>query len=105
MALKARSPNVAMTTSPLSQAQTARLLAAEFYRLQSEHTLLNSEWGILQDLQDAEERVHEAARTQPEWLHNFYSHTARCHELDHKIDAVHAKSIDVVDQLVRLGND
>ena len=96
---------MAMTTSPLSQAQTARLLAAEFYRLKSEHTLLNGECGILQDLRDAEERVHEAARTQPAWTRSLYFHTARCHELDHEIDAVLAKSIDVLDQLVRFGNE
>merc|ERR1712127_846380 len=92
-----------MTTNPLSQAQTARLLAAECYRLKSEQTSLDGERGILQDLRKAERRVHEAARTTPAWQH--YSETARSHELNHEIAAVLAKSNDVSDQLVRLGNE
>ena len=56
-ALKARSPNVAMETSPLSEAQTARLLAAEYHRLKSEHSSAASESHILLDIREAEGRV------------------------------------------------
>ena len=56
-ALKARSPNVAMETSPLSEAQTARLLAAECHRLKSEHSSAASEFDILLDIEEAEGRV------------------------------------------------
>ena len=58
MALKARSPNVAMDTNPLSEAQTARLLAAECYRLKFAHSRLSDEICILKKLRDAEERVY-----------------------------------------------
>ena len=56
-ALKARSPNVAMETSPLSEAQTARLLAAECHRLKSEHSSARSEVNILDKILEAEGRV------------------------------------------------
>jgi len=47
MALKARSPIVAMDANPLSEAQTARLLAAECYRLKFAHSRLSDEICIL----------------------------------------------------------
>ena len=100
MALKARSPNVAMTTSPLSQAQTARLLAAEFYRLKSERTLLDDEFRILEDLRDAEERVYEA-----EWPHSLYSSKARRPNRCDAILAVLVKRGEVIRQHDRLGNE
>ena len=56
MALPARSPMVAMATNPLSQVQTARLLAAECYRLMSAHSLLCDEHRILRELADVEDR-------------------------------------------------
>ena len=56
-ALNARSPNVAMEKSPLSEAQTARLLAAEYHRLKSEHSSAASEFDILLDIEEAEGRV------------------------------------------------
>jgi len=110
MALKARSPNVAMTTSPLSQAQTARLLAAECYRLKSEDALLDGKYGILRDLRDAEERVHiAAAPTHSQILLSFvcrpYYHTARHDELSLEIEATLDKMGEGRRQLVRLGNE
>ena len=110
MALKARSPNVAMSTSPLSQAQTARLLAAECYRLKSEDALLDGKYGILRDLRDAEERVHiAAAPTHSQILLSFvcrpYYHTARHDELSLEIEATLDKMGEGRRQLVRLGNE
>ena len=61
MALKARSPNVAMDTNPLSEAQIARLLATEWYRLKYEHSRLSDEIFILKKLQVAETRVYAAS--------------------------------------------
>ena len=46
-----------METSPLSEAQTARLLAAEYHRLKSEHSSAASESHILLDIREAEGRV------------------------------------------------
>ena len=63
--LEARSPIVAMVTSPLSEAQTARLAAAELDRLRSEHVLLECENDILMDLWDAEHTRNQAARDRP----------------------------------------
>ena len=110
MALKARSPNVAMSTSPLSQAQTARLLAAECYRLKSEDALLDGKYGILRDLRDAEERVHIAvAPTHSQILLSFvyrpYYHTARHDELSLEIEATLDKMGEGRRQLVRLRNE
>ena len=103
MALKARSPNVAMATSPLSQAQTARLLAAECYRLKSEHKLLHVKCGILQDLRDAERRVYEAASV----MHSRSSYycTARHDELELETHATGDKGGEVHRQLNRLCNE
>ena len=56
-ALKARSPIVAMETSPLSEAQTARLLATECHRLKSEYSSASSEYDVLWKISDAEGRV------------------------------------------------
>ena len=61
MALKARSPNVAMDTNPLSEAQIARLLATEWYRLKYEHSRLSDEICILKKLRVAEVRVYAAS--------------------------------------------
>ena len=57
MALEARSPAVAMATTPLSQAQTARLLAAECYQLKRDYMVLSDHYRILGQLQDAEARL------------------------------------------------
>ena len=54
-----------MVTSPLSEAQTARLAAAELDRLRSEHVLLECENDILMDLWDAEHTRNQAARDRP----------------------------------------
>ena len=56
-ALKARSPIVAMERSPLSEAQTARLLAAECHRLKSEYSSAGYEYDVLKKIQAAEGRV------------------------------------------------
>ena len=60
-ALKARSPLVAMETSPLSEAQTARLLATECHRLKSEDSSAHSELKILDEILKAEGRVIAAS--------------------------------------------
>ena len=54
MALEARSPNVAMARTPLSHAQTARLLAAECHRLKSEESFFFDKYNILRKLRDVE---------------------------------------------------
>ena len=51
-----------MDTNPLSEAQTARVLAAKCYRLKCEHNRLSDEIYILEKLLDAEKRVYELAR-------------------------------------------
>jgi hypothetical protein len=56
-ALKARSPIVAMERSPLSEAQTARLLAAECHRFKSEYSFAGYEYDVLKKIQAAEGRV------------------------------------------------
>ena len=56
-ALKARSPIVAMERSPLSEAQTARLLAAECHRLKSEYSFAGYEYDVLKKIEAAEGRV------------------------------------------------
>ena len=62
MALEARSPVVSMDTTPLSQAQTARLLAAECYRLKSEARGLDVHHRILKELRDREKSLHILSR-------------------------------------------
>ena len=62
MALEARSPAVSMDTTPLSQAQTARLLAAECYRLKSEARVLDVQQRILEELRDREKSLHILSR-------------------------------------------
>jgi hypothetical protein len=56
-ALKARSPIVAMERSPLSEAQTARLLAAECHRFKSEYSFAGYEYDVLKKIEAAEGRV------------------------------------------------
>ena len=46
-----------METSPLSEAQTARLLATECHRLKSEYSSASSEYDVLWKISDAEGRV------------------------------------------------
>ena len=55
--LKARSAIVAMETSPLSEAQTARLLVAECHRISSEFSSALCECVILNKINEAEGRV------------------------------------------------
>jgi len=55
--LKARSAIVAMVTSPLSEAQTARLLVAECHRIKSEFSSALCECVILGEIEGAEGRV------------------------------------------------
>ena len=112
MALKARSPNVAMDTSPLSQAQTARLLAAECYRLKSELALLHGKCRILQDLMKAEERVHIAAAPTHSQIklsfglsYRAYYDTARYDELSLEIKATLDKMDEIGRQLETLDNE
>ena len=46
-----------MERSPLSEAQTARLLAAECHRLKSEYSFAGYEYDVLKKIQAAEGRV------------------------------------------------
>ena len=46
-----------MTTTPLSQAQTARLIAAECYRHKRDYGVLNDHCLILFQMHEAEERL------------------------------------------------
>ena len=94
MALKACSPLVAMTATPLSQAQTARLHAAECHRLKSEHGLLCNELRILGELQAAERRLGRAQHRDRE---------QRYTELCVKAAQIIRKTDVVDDQLLRLG--
>ena len=55
--LAKRAPAVAMTTTPLSQAQTARLIAAECYRHKRDYGVLNDHCLILFQMHMAEERL------------------------------------------------
>ena len=71
-ALKARSPIVAMERSPLSEAQTARLLAAECHRLKSEYSFAGYEYDVLKKIQAAEGRVLAISEGRdPDSISNF----------------------------------
>ena len=103
MALKARSPIVAMATNPLSQAQTARLLAAECYRLMSAHNLLCDEHRILSKLADVEAdwRMSKLADEQAD----FKFATARFYELNRIVrESIHKMS-DALRQVHELGEE
>ena len=89
MALQARSPIVAMATNPLSQVQTARLLAAECYRLMSAYSLLCDEHRILRELADVEDR--------------FDCSTARFYELSRIVGKTIEKKHDAWRQVHELG--
>ena len=92
MALQARSPIVAMATNPLSQVQTARLLAAECYRLMSAYSLLCDEHRIhLRELADVEDR--------------FDCSTARFYELSRIVRKTIEKKHDALRQLHELGEE
>ena len=75
-------------------------LAAECYRLKSERAFLNDEYCILTKLQNAEERVYEAARSG-----ELYCSTARSKELDKDIRCCQDKKSEVADQLRNLGEE
>ena len=92
MALKARSPNVAMDTTPLSQAQTARLLAAECHRLKSLHRFHSDEHCILEKLLDAESRLFRAKHSYDE------AHLARFAQLQEDISSAYFKKRNAEDQ-------
>ena len=113
MALKARSPIVAMDANPLSEAQTARLLAAECYRLKFAHSRLSDEICILKKLRDAEERVYRnlsrsqatywTALLRPSFVaclnNNFL---ARCDELWNLLKEAKRKEHEVFEKLIDL---
>ena len=100
MALKARSASVAMTATPLSQDLAARLLAAECHRLKSERRVLCDESCILQNLRDAEERLHDARPRR-----GLYCVTTRYRERVDDIRLCHEKMHDVAVQLHALGEE
>ena len=91
MALNARSPIVAMATNPLSQAQTARLLAAECYRLMSAHNSLCDEHRILSKLADVE-AAGEHRRS-----------TAKFYELSRIVRQTRINKSDAMRQVIELG--
>ena len=112
MALKARSPIVAMDANPLSEAQIARLLATEWYRLKYEHSRLSDEICILQKLRDAEARVYRnlyrsqstfTALLRPSFVaclnNNFL---ARCDELWNLLKEAKRKEHEVFEKLIDL---
>ena len=98
-ALKARSPIVAMETSPLSEAQTARLLATECHRLKSEYSSASSEYDVLWKISDAEGRViavSEGVNPQrSDWLKVPYARRRYLHgiafEMSGKMDELSLK--------------
>jgi hypothetical protein len=91
MALKARSPNVAMDTTPLSQAQTARLLAAECHRLKSLHRFHSDEHCILEKLLDAESRLFCAKHSHSYDEAHLAAHLARFAQLQEDISSAYFK--------------
>ena len=91
MALKARSPNVAMDTTPLSQAQTARLLAAECHRLKSLHRFHSDEHCILEKLLDAESRLFCAKHSHSYDEAHLAAHRARFAQLQEDISSAYFK--------------
>ena len=103
MALPARSPMVAMATNPLSQVQTARLLAAECYRLMSAHSLLCDEHRILRKLRDIEDRFdcstarfYELSRIVKKTMHKKHDAWRQVHELgEEKLGALPQASLSV----------
>ena len=97
MALKARSPNVAMDTTPLSQAQTARLLAAECHRLKSLHRFHSDEHCILEKLRGAEMSLFLAKHSYDE------AHPARFAQLKEDIWSAYFKKRNAERQLNTLG--
>ena len=99
MALKARSVSVAMTATPLSQDLAARLLATECHQLKSEHRVLCDEYCILQNLRDAEERLHDARPRR-----GLYCVTTRYRELVDDIRLSSEKKHDVAKKLGELGD-
>ena len=90
---------VELTVTPLSQALAARLLAAECHRLKSEHRLLCDEYCILQNLRDAEERLHDARPRR-----GLYCVTTRYRELVEDIRLSSEKKYDVAKKLGELGD-
>ena len=108
MALKARSPNVAMDTNPLSEAQIARLLATEWYRLKYEHSRLSDEICILKKLRVAEARVYAASISSKSLTtallrpSSSLSFKARCDELWNLLREAEGKELEVFIKLTDL---
>ena len=94
---------VAMATNPLSQVQTARLLAAECYRLMSAHSLLCDEHRILRKLRDIEDRFdcstarfYELSRIVKKTMHKKHDAWRQVHELgEEKLGALPQASLSV----------
>ena len=91
---------VELTVTPLSQDLAARLLAAECHRLKSERKVLCDESCILQNLRDAEERLHDARPRR-----GLYCVTTRYRERVDDIRLCHEKMHDVAVQLQALGEE
>ena len=90
MALGARSPVVAMATKSLSQAQTARLVAAECYRHKFDHMALTTQCSILFHLRAAEVVHHSIFR----WF-----------EMGDLIDEIVLKRFAIERQMIDLGGE
>ena len=90
MALEARSPVVAMATKSLSQAQTARLVAAECYRHKFDHMALTTQCSILFRLRAAEVVHHYIFR----WF-----------EMGDLIDEIVLKRFAIERQMIDLGGE
>ena len=90
---------VELTVTPLSQDLAARLLAAECHRLKSERKVLCDESCILQNLRDAEERLHDARPRR-----GLYCVTTRYRELVDDIRLSSEKKYDVAKKLGELGD-
>ena len=94
-----------LTVTLLSQDLAARLLAAEYHRLKSEHRVLCDEYRILQNLCDAEGRLHDAAKSVRLNGGTPYGLTARYRELVDSSRLCHEKQWGAASQLLELGEE
>ena len=96
---------VELTVTLLSQDLAARLLAAECHRLKSEFRVRCDEYRILQNLCDAEGRLHDAAKSVRLNGGTPYGLTARYRELVDSSRLCHEKQWGAASQLLELGEE
>ena len=94
-----------LTVTLLSQDLAARLLAAECHRLKSEFRVRCDEYRILQNLCDAEGRLHDAAKSVRLNGGTPYGLTARYRELVDSSRLCHEKQWGAASQLLELGEE